>query len=130
MCRIVFFIVVFVFCAGYVFSQSTNQNYVVSHKIREPFTTIANPFTLPDSATYTSIDYVDGLGRPIQNVKRRSSVEGKDLITPIQYDLFGRNVREYLPYFSDSAAQTGSFRPNAVSNLESRSSAVYGDTYP
>ena len=130
MSRMVFLIVVFVFGAGSVFSQSTTQNYVVSHKLREPYTTIANPFTLPDSATYTSIDYVDGLGRPIQNVKRRSSVGGKDIITPIQYDLFGRNVREYLPYYSDSTAQTGSFRPNAVSNLESRSNAIYGDAYP
>ncbi len=111
--------------------QSSNQNYVMKHRFREGFSTVTNPLALHDSMHYTTIEYVDGLGRTIQQIKVRATPNAtrRDLITPMQYDLFGRSAREYLPYYTDSATQTGFFRTQAVSNQNDRSNAIYGDVY-
>ena len=45
-----------------------------------------------------NITYFDGLGRPIQKIAHQQSGTGLDIITPIEFDAFGRQVREYLPY--------------------------------
>lgn len=57
--------------------------------------------------------YFDGLGRNIQNVKKGQSATGKDIVEPIIYDDFGRDVFKYLPYVSiDSNNSNGKFRLN------------------
>ncbi len=47
--------------------------------------------------------YFDGLGRPLQTVIKGVSPSGKDLVSPVVYDGFGREQFNYLPY----SAQTG-----------------------
>ncbi|HVI48697.1 MAG TPA: DUF6443 domain-containing protein [Chitinophaga sp.] len=42
--------------------------------------------------------YFDGLGRPLQTVARGLSAGGKDLVTPVTFDEFGREQFKYLPY--------------------------------
>ena len=49
-----------------------------------------------------SIAYFDGLGRPIQKISGGQSSAGKDIVTHIAYDSFGRQVLEYLPYEASS----------------------------
>lgn len=44
-----------------------------------------------------SITYFDGLGRPIQQIASKQAGTGEDLITHIEYDAFGRQVKEFLP---------------------------------
>ncbi len=70
--------------------QTTTENYVK--------TTIYKGLgaTLPQ----VQISYFDGLGRPIQQVAVRQSATGKNIVTPIEYDAFGRQVKDYLPYSS------------------------------
>ena len=46
--------------------------------------------------------YYDGLGRAIQGVSAQASPTGKDLVQPIEYDEFGRNPQNYLPYVDNS----------------------------
>ena len=46
------------------------------------------------------ISYFDGLGRAIQQVAVGQSATGKNIVTPIEYDAFGRQVKEYMPYSS------------------------------
>jgi RHS repeat-associated protein len=129
--RLGLFSLIFLLCSLGVIGQTPSQNYVMKHKFREGFSTVANPLALHDSMHYTTIEYVDGLGRPIQQIKVRATPNAtrRDLITPMQYDLFGRSAREYLPYYTDSAVQTGLFRSLAVSNQNSRSTAIYSDVY-
>jgi RHS repeat-associated protein len=62
----------------------------------------------------TSIQYVDGLGRPIQTVQEQASPKGYDMVAPQVYDQYGREVTKYLPYTPETG-QYGNFRPNAVS---------------
>ena len=76
-----------------------NMNYVVSNNVLLP--NITNATTLPNLAAEKvtqTISYFDGLGRPLQNVATQASPLKADIVTPIKYDPFGRQAKEYLPY--------------------------------
>jgi hypothetical protein len=93
-------------------SQSQDQNYarITSYKI--PVTTdVASP--APDTAAM-QVTYFDGLGRPIQQVAAKQSNSGKDIITHIEYDPFGRQGKDYLPYESGSTDEL--YDPDALAN--------------
>jgi hypothetical protein len=59
-----------------------------------------------------SREYMDGLGRVIQKVIVKGSPEKKDIVIPVEYDQYGREVKEYLPYAS--ATGHGTFKTNAI----------------
>jgi RHS repeat-associated protein len=64
-----------------------------------------------------STQYLDGSGRPIQNVTKEGSFsaatnEWKDLVTPHEYDEAGRIIKNYLPY--PSATNPGKFKTTAI----------------
>ena len=70
--------------------QSTDQNYVKTTTYKEP-TTASSPN--PDvNVANVQVSYFDGLGRPIQQVAHKQSNTGKDIITHIEYDPFGRQT--------------------------------------
>ncbi len=46
----------------------------------------------------TVTNYVDGLGRPIQNVNHLASPAGSDIIELKRYDQYGRESAKYLPF--------------------------------
>jgi len=54
--------------------------------------------TLTKDEVNQNVSYFDGLGRPVQTIAIGQGGNGEDLITPIEYDGFGRQVKEYLPY--------------------------------
>lgn len=90
----------FLFLPIMVIGQTPTQteNYVKSKTYKQSTTTsIATP--IPTQATQ-SVTYFDGLGRPIQQNANAQSSTGKDIITHIEYDAFGRQPREYLPFAS------------------------------
>ncbi|WP_346425742.1 DUF6443 domain-containing protein [Flavobacterium sp. KMS] len=81
-------------------NPSSDHNYVITTNYKEPVKTVlSNPS--PNQAQ-TSITYFDGLGRPIQQIANQQSNLGKDIITHIGYDDFGRQTKEYLPYEATS----------------------------
>jgi hypothetical protein len=45
-----------------------------------------------------STTFVDGLGRPIQQIAHKSSPTEKDVVQLFEYDSLGREVRKYLPF--------------------------------
>ena len=66
-----------------------------------------------DREHLVNIGYIDGLGSPMQQVAVRQSGNTKyDLITPIEYDAFGREAKKYKPYSDEKA--NGSFRNSAI----------------
>ncbi|TCN60147.1 RHS repeat-associated core domain-containing protein [Flavobacterium circumlabens] len=92
-----------------VIGQTQTQNYIKTITYKTPTgTTIPNP--TPAQASQ-NITYFDGLGRPVQQIAVQQSNTGKDIITPIEYDGFGRQLKEYLPFAS---AQTNSGYVNPV----------------
>ncbi len=68
-----------------------------------------------------SVQYFDGLSRPKQTVNIKASPEGKDVVTKFEYDLFGRQVNDYLPI-----PQGGTLNGGIVSNPESNAPLIYG----
>ncbi len=46
--------------------------------------------------------YVDGLGRPTQQISYRLSPAQSDIVQPVGYDEFGREAVKYLPFVSES----------------------------
>jgi RHS repeat-associated protein len=63
--------------------------------------------------------YVDGLGRPLQTVSRQSSPLAKDVVSPVVYDGFGREIYKYLPYVQTTGTGDGSFKLNPFSEQAS-----------
>ncbi|WP_157309901.1 DUF6443 domain-containing protein [Chitinophaga tropicalis] len=55
--------------------------------------------------------YFDGLGRPLQTVQKAVSSQGRDLVTPVVYDAYGRERFKYLPYVQQSGnSNDGKFK--------------------
>ncbi|MCZ8366571.1 DUF6443 domain-containing protein, partial [Flavobacterium sp.] len=95
--------------------QTTNQNYVRSTTYK-----VATQTSVPqpnDSVAQRQVTYFDGLGRPIQKIEGRMGGNGKDRITHIEYDAYGRPQYEYLPYVSEQSSDL-SYQPNAKSETE------------
>lgn len=77
-------------------AQSLDQNYIKTTVYKDSTSvSLSNPTATQAVQTLT---YFDGLGRPVQQVVGKQSATGKDILTHIEYDLFGRQAKEYLPY--------------------------------
>lgn len=99
----------------WVFAQSQDQNYIKNTTYKVPtISSISDPE--PNQAAVT-VQYFDGLGRPIQQVAHKQSGTGKDIIVHTGYDEFGRQPKEYLPYVRSGASLN--FDPSGQSNTES-----------
>lgn len=85
-----------------VISQTQTENYIktTTYKIATA-TSIAAP-TINQASQ--NIVYFDGLGRPIQQIASKQSESGKNIVTPIEYDGFGRQSKDYLPYATQSTS--------------------------
>jgi RHS repeat-associated protein len=90
------------------YSSGIKVNYV---RTREAVAPISDQNTF-NAAGYTQVkqatQYLDGLGRPLQIVMKEASYDLKDMVSPIIYDAYGREVYKYLPYTSSEG--NGSFK--------------------
>lgn len=87
-----------------------NYNYIISRTYKNGVASEANDV----SKTTTQVQYLDGLGRPIQSVTVGQSPMGKDIITHQTYDAFGRESNQFLPFTDTNTGATGAFRTNAA----------------
>jgi len=71
--------------------------------------TVAGAITDPTVLTQ-STDYVDGFGRLVQTVRRQATPQLKDLVKPVLYDGYEREVTQLLPYVSSS--NDGNYKTN------------------
>jgi RHS repeat-associated protein len=91
--------------AGYIIGgQSPLVNYV---RERDAMGRITDTLIFA-SAGYVDVkqttQFVDGLGRPLQTVQRQMTPGNTpvDVVTPVVYDPFGREVYKYMPYVASS----------------------------
>jgi hypothetical protein len=61
-----------------------------------------------------TVDYFDGLGRPLQTVHIKGSPKLKDIVKPFLYDGFGREAMKFIAYASTTT--DGSYKENAISS--------------
>ncbi len=78
----------------------SNENYVYKIVAQKATTDIENTLQNDRDNVSEGVTYFDGLGRPIQSIGIRQSPNKKDILTHVQYDEFGRQTKEYLPYAS------------------------------
>jgi RHS repeat-associated protein len=96
-----------------VSAQSDDQNYVQS-------TTCLDADCIKKAIT---VEYLDGLGRTKQIVNVKASPAGNDVVTHVEYDGFGRQVKDFLPV-PQSGTLNGNIIPNPLVNATQPS--IYG----
>ncbi|HEX8529909.1 MAG TPA: DUF6443 domain-containing protein, partial [Cytophagales bacterium] len=100
-----------------VVSHENNYNYIITRTLLTGQKTDGNPVNAGDIPVLTtdecqvSIAYFDGLGRPMQTVTKQGSPSKQDLVQPIEYDTYGRQQWQYLPY---TAGSFGFFKTTAT----------------
>lgn len=94
---------------------SQNQNYIVTYTPREAYSSGEDLASKNTCQVMQTVQYYDGLGRPLQRVQVKGSPKGdKDIVMAEEYDAFGREARKYLPYASQSG--DGSYKAEALSS--------------
>jgi RHS repeat-associated protein len=97
-------------------TPSANQNYVMTLTPREAFTDASALTSKTACEVMQTIQYIDGLGRPLQTVQVKGNPGATgDVIMPVAYDQFGREATKYLPYTTAIGA-AGSYRSNALTS--------------
>jgi len=100
--------------AGAAFPASDNQNYIRTRN-----------YTSADSSRYLeTIQYFDGLGRPIETVQRCITPAAADLVTCQEYDALGREDRTWLP--AVAADNYGDFMTQDT--YRAKAAATYNNT--
>src|SRR5690554_3936680 len=84
-----FLIMAMLLCTVSLSGQTGTKNYIKA-------TEYLDEAASTNEAVIT-VQYFDGLGRPEQSVSVKATPDGKDIVTKIEYDGFGRQTIDYLP---------------------------------
>ncbi|MBB6498132.1 DUF6443 domain-containing protein [Pedobacter cryoconitis] len=98
---------------------SSDQNYILSRVFRRAgikTDTDASSNTYNTAEVNQTIQYFDGLGRPLQTVMVQASPKFYDVVQPVTYDAFGREDKKYQPYVIESNG--GTYRTDALKDLK------------
>ncbi|WP_299441934.1 DUF6443 domain-containing protein [uncultured Aquimarina sp.] len=87
-------------------SLNQDENYVYTRVYQEAMSTANN--IRNNYEVIESVAYFDGLGRPKQQVGIKASTNKKDIVTHIEYDVFGKQDKQYLPF--ESSGVIGSYK--------------------
>ncbi|MBS1511067.1 MAG: hypothetical protein JST86_09510 [Bacteroidetes bacterium] len=104
---------------GNNYTSVTPVSYVRTWDVTAPELNPNNLMARPLKDVKQTTQYIDGLGRPLQTVIKMgslvtdpnnplSSVNATDMVSPVEYDPFGREQYKWLPY--KSTATDGNFR--------------------
>jgi len=109
------------------FAQTATRNYTTTYI---PQVAVTNEWAIPGLAKEAGlkiITYYDGLGRKDQVIQASGSPTGYDIVTPIKYDAFGREVRKFLPY-TVTTANSGAFVAADSISQSSYYTGLYGSS--
>ena len=105
-----------------------DQNFIKTKNYKvATTTTIASPTA---AQALQGITYYDGLGRTIQKNANAQSNSGKDIITHLEYDLLGQQIRDYLPFASTQNTMAFVDGTTLKANIITQYQTKYGDTNP
>ncbi|MCT4601292.1 MAG: DUF6443 domain-containing protein, partial [Marinifilum sp.] len=91
--------------------SASDYGYSISNIVPQIATTQEDlTVLLANDQALKNTSYYDGIGRPIQDIAVKRSSSKKDIIQHIDYDDFGRQDKEYLPYVSETGSSEGAFR--------------------
>jgi len=106
--------------------QTQSENYIKSVTYKTANTVKITSPSISQAAQ--SVTYFDGLGRPVQKTDWQQSKSGKDIVTHMEYDIFGRQAEEYLPYKAETSTMAfdASAKIKVLSYYGSPNSALNG----
>jgi len=140
-------VVSFLLCAQPLIAQHTGTNYlpgapvnyIRTWDVTAPEQNANALMTRPLTDVKQTTQYIDGLGRLLQTVIKQGSMatgaSATDIVSPVEYDPFGRERYKYLPYKSSEANGTFKQLPfteqPAFYNSSNTASPVYnqGENY-
>ncbi len=112
-----------------------NINYVREHTVLKPGLTdwkAVDQLAIGDKLQTTA--YLDGIGRPIQNVTRETATPEQnnnlwgDIVQFFEYDAYGREAKQHLPYTTSAAS--GKFKNSPSTEQTQYYANVYNETAP
>lgn len=117
------------FMVSYTSANAENLNYIRVNDIWiKGVRSWIQADQLPIGQKQQTTQYFDGLGRPVETVSRQMSPLQKDMVVPVVYDNFSREVNKYLPYIS--ASSDGKYKANPLTEQNSFNSAQFpGENY-
>lgn len=98
-------------------TQDMNTTFTVEPYT--PVTSLSQIDALPANGKMASRTYYDGMARPVQEVALHAGgisyegYTGNDIVSYIEYDRFGRAVKQFSPYGKLDQAVAGDFEPMA-----------------
>ncbi|MGN7787295.1 DUF6443 domain-containing protein [Niabella sp. 22666] len=120
------------------YAANAPLNYVRSWEATAPFADTAGFATKPLTEVKEATQYFDGLGRPLQTVIKKGSMvttdlmnvntdadNAKDLVTPVLYDGYGREVYKFLPFAATD--NDGVFKNNPYTQQNNFMATQYGN---
>jgi RHS repeat-associated protein len=121
------------------YPSSAPVNFIRVWEPVKPYTSEADVISTSRSLKEVrqTTQYFDGLGRPLQTVIKKGSLETStganvDIISAIHYDEFGREQYKYLPFAStatDGTQNNGNFKTNPFQQQVSfYNTQLYGQT--
>jgi RHS repeat-associated protein len=94
------------------YQGSTTVNYVRSLEAVAPITNEASFLTASTKDVRSTTAYIDGIGRTIQQVVKKGSLQtgssATDMVAPAVFDQYGREMYKFLPFASSGS--DGSFK--------------------
>ncbi|MEO6521022.1 MAG: DUF6443 domain-containing protein [Mucilaginibacter sp.] len=97
-------------------APDSTRNYIVTSTLQVPVNSVTNLSQIAAmnvGDVITTVDYFDGLGRPLQSINVKGSPTKRDIIKPVTYDLYGRASTKYQPYSTPVFTNNGAYRTNA-----------------
>lgn len=88
-----------------ILAQTTTENYIKNTAFKvatKNGTTKVSGGNILKEEKQVNINYFDGLGRAKQAVNAGAGGNKEDIITHFEYDQFGRQTKEYLPFTNGS----------------------------
>jgi len=112
-----YFTLAAIFVSSLVMAQeTTTKNYVKSTTYQVSTST----GSVTNDEKIETITYSDGLGRSEQSRVKQGGGNREDIITPIIYDGFGRQAKQYLPYSDTGTSSLYYKTPSTlISDIES-----------
>ncbi|SFC36315.1 RHS repeat-associated core domain-containing protein [Flagellimonas taeanensis] len=106
----------------------SNENYIFTRSFQKGMSSF-NAGTAKEGDVMESVVYYDGLGRPMQRIGIKSAPDKEDLVTHVGYDAYGRQDRDWLPYYVSSGS-LGSYRGDVSSATQGYYKSNYGADFP
>ncbi|CAM1344189.1 conserved hypothetical protein [Tenacibaculum amylolyticum] len=110
---------------GCILGGLSNENFVYSIT---PQIATDNTSTLTQTAdAIRNVTYYDGLGRAKQSIAIQQSPSEKDVVAHMEYDAYGKQAKEYLPYASVNT--NGAINTNPKAAIVNYYKNTYADDF-